>query len=213
MYNCPTFYNLFSPLHNPFKHYSIVAVVPLLGIPSHVCNNTISSCDNLPYYNTVDGTCNNLDHPYWGATNVALRRVRPAAYEQIFEPRGAGGGLPSARLISTQIHKDLAQPDKEITHMLAHFGQFVDHDITLTPEDERCKCCQNFDPECFPISVPLNDGFFSAVTPPQFCLEFSRSSAYCYEETREQFNAITAFLDGSNIYGSDQDTANKLRYK
>jgi len=187
------------------------AIVPLLSIPSDVCNNTIAGCDSIYPYYTVDGTCNNLDNPFWGAANVALRRVRPAAYENTFEPRGAGGDLPSARLISTQVHKDLDKPDSEITQMLAHFGQFLDHDISLTPENEA-ECCEHAsESECFPISVPLNDGFFSALTTPQSCLEFSRSSAYCYEETREQFNAITAFLDGSNIYGSDQETANKLR--
>ena len=41
-----------------------------------------------------------------------------------------------------------------------------------------------------------------------------RSSAICTEDPaspREQLNGITAFVDGSNIYGSDDDTSTRLR--
>ena len=41
-----------------------------------------------------------------------------------------------------------------------------------------------------------------------------RSSAACTEDPtspREQLNGITAFVDGSNIYGSNDDTSTKLR--
>ena len=41
-----------------------------------------------------------------------------------------------------------------------------------------------------------------------------RSSAICTDNPaspREQINGITAFIDGSNIYGSDDDTSTKLK--
>lgn len=41
--------------------------------------------------------------------------------------------------------------------MVAHFGQFVDHDISLTPENEVECCAGSTDSECFPIAIPLND--------------------------------------------------------
>ena len=47
----------------------------------------------------------------------------------------------------------------------------------------------------------------------QDCLDFSRSVAYCEGNTpkREQINEITAFVDASNVYGSDDESALSLR--
>ena len=44
-------------------------------------------------------------------------------------------------------------------------------------------------------------------------MELTRSSAFCEgkEPVRKQINGITAFVDASNVYGSEKDTANKLR--
>jgi len=44
-------------------------------------------------------------------------------------------------------------------------------------------------------------------------MDFARSEAWCEENggKREQFNAITAFIDNSNVYGSDDISAAKSR--
>ena len=50
----------------------------------------------------------------------------------------------------------------------------------------------------------------------QVCIPFSRSEALCdvgESSVREQFNAITSFLDMSAIYGSDTKLARGLRTK
>ena len=52
--------------------------------------------------------------------------------------------------------------------------------------------------------------------PKQNCIPFSRSSVVCPSEEnpgREQFNALTIFLDMSAIYGSEDDIAIPLRTK
>lgn len=37
-------------------------------------------CDPLAPYRTIDGTCNNLENPTWGATFTPLRRAAPTDY-------------------------------------------------------------------------------------------------------------------------------------
>ena len=68
---------------------------------------------------------------------------------------------------------------------------------------EHLRFCLNID--------PTDDDFYSGKTT---CLPFTRSDAICTDKkTREQFNSITSYIDASNVYGSDTDTAQKLRGK
>ena len=129
--------------------------------------------------------------------------------------------LPNPRFVSTSFFTDnKGKDDNKVTHMLTQFGQFLDHDLTLTPEEEEHGCCQDFSntPSCFPIFIPINDPFYQsyglkARGVNQSCLDHSRSVGFCSEgfETghHEQFNAITSFVDASNVYGStDTDSLN-----
>ena len=122
-----------------------------------------------------------------------------------------GGGLPNARLVSHVFHTDdTTAEDNAATHMVTQMGQFLDHDITLTPEEHEENCCEgpvtSPSGSCFPIEIPSDDSFYSDFN--QNCLEFTRSTAYCEAEeaangnVREQLNAITAFVDASNVYSS-----------
>ena len=57
------------------------------------------------------------------------------------EPRGGNTArsLPNPRWMSQRNHPDEDLPDTRYTHVVMQFGQFLDHDITLTPKDGQSK--------------------------------------------------------------------------
>ena len=65
---------------------------------------------------------------------------------------------------------------------------------------------------CFNIPVKGGDPEFQ-FRGSETCFPFTRSDIFCPRqgEPREQINGITAFIDGSNIYGSDKETSIGLR--
>ena len=120
---------------------------------------------------------------------------------------------------STIVHQGLESTQgSPVSLVLMHFGQFLDHDLTLTPEQDR-ECCEQAVlqedlkyPEelryCFNIDV-TDDSFYRG---KRDCLPFTRSDPICTEDdSREQINALSAFIDGGAVYGSDLDTATRLR--
>ena len=139
-------------------------------------------------------------------------------------PRGglSQSSLPSARKVSFEVHHKHSKNNKDglpITLMVMQFGQFLDHDLSLTPEREL-HCCSDdvlaedatSDPElrfCFNIDIDQNDLFYSKRSS---CHPFTRSDSICTDSgKREQFNLLTSFIDGSNVYGSDNRRATGLR--
>ena len=79
-----------------------------------------------------------FQNPEWGSSGSTLRRLLPAVYQDGRSvPRGGRhpSSLPNPRWISQKNHPDSDIPDPRYTHMVMQFGQFLDHDITLTPKD------------------------------------------------------------------------------
>ncbi|XP_076481143.1 uncharacterized protein LOC117157238 isoform X3 [Bombus vancouverensis nearcticus] len=170
-------------------------------------------------YRTFDGSCNRPMQ--WGATMTPFRRVLAPNYADGVEaPRRAvtGAELPSAREVSLKVHKPSPSSNPHFTVMLAVYGQFLDHDITATAISQgingtSISCCPPSvgHPECFPVPVSSGDPVFDVAG--RTCMDFVRSAPapQCKLGPRQQLNQATAFIDGSAIYGSDQDTARKLR--
>ena len=114
-------------------------------------------------------------------------------------PRIAKNGfdLPSARKLSTTVTKTSANQDRRdgvSTVLVMQMGQFIDHDITHTPNHAK-KCCNkdgsfpsSFDSnKCFPIEVPADDPFW---TGRLRCMDLARSlsspNLKCEIDTRQQ---------------------------
>ncbi len=127
--------------------------------------------------------------------------------------------LPEPRTISRVFHTTDDGTSETQTLMLMQFGQFVTHDVTLTPEadlEDGVDCCEVsidsvYNDDCLVMPVSPDDQFIS--NHGLDCLEFVRSSQFCAETTeqREQFIAITHYLDLSTVYGSDDGRACRLR--
>ncbi|OWF40024.1 lactoperoxidase-like [Mizuhopecten yessoensis] len=174
-------------------------------------------------FRSADGSCNNLVQPWFGSAATAQERFLPPLYDDgVSSPRTLGKKgqpLPSPRKVSNSVFKSsIEKKETELSLMVMAWGQFLDHDITLTPassgsETSATDCCRNVStalPECFPIAIPSDDLHFTRTK----CMDFVRSAAVtdaCSPNHREQFNAITAFVDGSNVYGSSVAQMNELR--
>jgi len=174
-------------------------------------------CDYNSRYRTISGRCNNFDNPEWGSAGQTYRRLLPNVYEDSLSiPRGGRhpASLPNPRWISQKNHPDSDNPDYRFTHMVMQFGQFLDHDITLTPKDEETDCCKTSDlqsGDCLVIPIPSADRFYSWINETAHCLNFVRSQPVCRSKTREQFSEISSYIDASNVYGSEIERSAILR--
>lgn len=168
-------------------------------------------------YRSIDGICNNRQNPLWGAANTALVRWLPAEYEDgEREPKGwnsqrlhNGFQLPSVWDVSKQILQSSTKPtDDTYSQLLVEWGQYIDHDITFTPQTTSKTClntCDNVYP-CFPVKTGDS------------CMPFHRSTPACstapdLKQTlqRQQMNSITSFIDASVVYGHTADLQASLR--
>jgi hypothetical protein len=167
------------------------------------CNSSGSGTE----YRNYDGSCNNLvgGQGAWGATGSQLLRMGSAWYDDgISQVRtGVVRPLPSAREVSNVVVAQSASfPNANgVSSMLMQWGQFLDHDLDLSEVDRG-------DP--MPIAIAATDQPFGMIHAGG--MPFSRSVYQAGVTTpRQQVNAITAYIDGSQIYGSDADTAWGLR--
>ncbi|MHC5110921.1 MAG: peroxidase family protein [Planctomycetota bacterium] len=158
---------------------------------------------------TIDGYGNNIANPEFGSAFVQEIRLCPSAYEDgVASPSGTD--RPNPRAISNAV---VAQPeliftDRSQSDWTWQWGQFIDHDIALTENTP------GVDP--FHIPVPAGDTQFDpdgtgTVIIPMFRSFFDQTTGSGTGLPREQVNFLTSFIDGSAVYGSDNDRAVWLR--
>ncbi|XP_043997944.1 thyroid peroxidase isoform X2 [Gambusia affinis] len=168
-----------------------------------------------------------LQNPDWGAANTALVRWLPAEYEDgEEEPRGwdpqrlhHGSQLPTPRRVSREVVRTSCKgADAAYSQLLVDWGQYIDHDVTLTPQSlsgaaswvqQDCRSsCENLHP-CFPVQ-----------TQDSLCMPFHRSTPACCSRAgsgilralqRQQLNAISSFIDASLVYGHTPQLQSDLR--
>ncbi len=156
-------------------------------------------------YRSIDGMGNNMRNPRRGSAGVQLLRLTEASYEDgVSSP--AGADRLSARMISNACAAQVAEVenDRRATDYLWQWGQFVDHDIDLTHAADPA--------EAFDIEVPAGDPFFDPGNTGTKVIALNRSDHEVDAEgVRQQVNSISAFIDASNVYGSDAERAAALR--
>ena len=156
---------------------------------------------------SIDGSGNNVVNTGWGATSIQLLRLTPVSYADLVSTP-ADGARPSARKVSNVVCAQAASVPSPVgvTDFFWQWGQFVDHDISLTGG------AVPFEP--FNIPVPLGDPSFDPFETGTQVIFFVRSVydlATGMVVPRQQMNLITAYIDASNVYGSDLVRALALR--
>ncbi|MCA9776900.1 MAG: peroxidase [Candidatus Eremiobacteraeota bacterium] len=155
---------------------------------------------------TIDGTDNNFAG--LGATELVFAEDVTRAYgDGVGTP--SGDSWPNPREISNAVvdqTEDTPDPGGR-TAFLWMWGQFLDHDITLTHENGT---------NDFPVPIPTGDPYFDPYSTGTQTLPFSRSvfadgTGVSADSPRAQVNSITSFVDASNVYGSDEERASALR--
>ncbi len=158
---------------------------------------------------SIDGSGNNVANPEWGRAGAGLMRIAPSAYEDdVAQP--SGGGRPGAREVSNACcWQSVERPNaRRATNYLWQWGQFLDHDISLSGPALQA------DP--FDIPIPMGDPMFDPMSSGDVMMPMERSivdpkSGTDAGNPRNQINELTAFIDGSSVYGSDAARAAALR--
>uniref|UniRef100_A0A7M5V0Z6 Uncharacterized protein n=1 Tax=Clytia hemisphaerica TaxID=252671 RepID=A0A7M5V0Z6_9CNID len=173
-------------------------------------------------YRRFDGLCNNLRFPTVGAINTPFRRVIWADYvdrRKVDTPRGFPGTKPSNIPAANKVSIAAFTPQfvnagnaGKLSTLFTTAGQFLDHDMTVSNHGKcnikDCSSNSAFKYPCFPIK--FDDGTSQ-------CTPFVRAFAACQSASprrrrqRQQVNTLTAFVDGSQIYGHNARLARSLR--
>ncbi|KAK4310614.1 hypothetical protein Pmani_017833, partial [Petrolisthes manimaculis] len=184
---------------------------------STVCPRFTSPMQCTPgKYRRIDGLCNNLYSPTWGATRAVFTSAPRVSLD--------GSPLPNARLVSSVIHRDDGFHDHAATLFIVAWGQLMDHDFTLTAmpldpnnRNELEQCCHLppdlKDPNCFEIDIAPDDPFYRLFRFT--CLDFTRAfpgvQQNCKLGPRTAFNILTGVIDGNTVYGGTDQAARDLR--
>lgn len=175
-------------------------------------------CNNE--FRTFTGTCNNPNNYGWGAAQTALRRIGDRTYDPAFVPGTNNypvANMPNPRVVSrTLFRQHESKPNaRKVTVLAVFFGQFIDHDIGLTPNSEHTVFEERMD-------ISINDSSDPFYQRHGGVLQFTRSRGVadgrpcCGNGIEERFprdpiNSQSSFIDASHVYGCQRDRIKSLR--
>jgi hypothetical protein len=167
---------------------------------------------------SITGAGNNIAHPTWGQSGTDLLRASPVAYADgisapstpnALNPRVISNNLGNQSSAIFSFLDDNGGPNKQrLSDYSYAWGQFIDHDMDLTLDNSG----QPFDIPHDGRTFTLPDG--THVTDPIGTEPFTRSQFDPNTGTsnpRQQVNAVTSYLDLSQVYGSTDFIASALR--
>ncbi|XP_065655508.1 uncharacterized protein LOC100209490 isoform X5 [Hydra vulgaris] len=197
----------------------------------------IGVSDSLRQFN---GKLNNKNNADWGSVFQPLVQIVLQSYsDNISKPAsacsadqkkdlkclypeelgGLGSNRPSPRYISNILMKQYQDQfsKRNLSDLIVHYGQFINHDtdhaVALPKFD-----LQSYDNQVWmPISIPKGDVHFDPYKTGQETMPFLRTQydrctgIYPGNKERKQLNNITAYIDGSLIYGSSSSRCASLR--
>ncbi len=160
-------------------------------------------------FRSIDGSGNNLTAASMGAAGTMLRRTTAVGYMDSMSEM-AGADRPSARAVSNMVCAEPAPrlSAKRASAFVWQWGQFLDHDIDLTQSMQPAEVAN--------IAVPMGDPWFDPMRTGTAVIPFTRSAynpatGNSASNPRQQMNSISAWIDASNVYGSDAVRAAALR--
>jgi peroxidase len=167
---------------------------------------------------TITGFGNNIVHPTWGESGTDLLRVSPVAYADgisspstpnTLGPREISNNLSNQSNPIFSFADNLGGPNAQrLSDYSYAWGQFIDHDMDLSKDNSG----QAFDiPE-----DPTRQSGPKATRDPMGVEPFTRSqfdptTGTSTSNPRQQVNAVTSYMDLSQVYGSTDFIADALR--
>lgn len=184
-------------------HRRPLHLLTFLILPFCLSSQTV----DVQLYRTIDGSFNNLTHPEWGSAGSNLLRVTTPSYADGISAPG-GINRPNPREVSNRLfsQEGLLNDPLTLSDFCWVWGQFIDHDLGLTPDGS----------EPAMIQVPRGDVYFDPLNSGQVMIPMRRNvfdpaTGTSTDNPRQHPNIITAFIDGSGVYGSSEEQASWLR--
>ncbi|CDF33619.1 Animal heme peroxidase homologue [Chondrus crispus] len=171
-------------------------------------------------FRSYGGTCNNQENADWGSYNKALKRIGSGKFDPAFLPGTndfPADGMPNPRIVSRILFRQSSSrlSVRQVTSMAVFWGQFIDHDIGLTPDSGKTVFEERMDIDIVEKEDPFHFRHGGK-------LEFARSrgvldgKACCGIGIAERFprdpiNLQSSFIDASHVYGCHRERLKPLR--